>query len=101
MDQFVLTSEEGEQTHFIHSHWVTASSIDGDIVVYNSKYNGKLSTHLSHQLAQVYIQSKGYIGEGVNHIEPIESLNNFTVGGELTLWRLRNFLCIDAARKND
>ena len=88
------------QTHFIHSHWVTSSSIGGDIVVYNSKQNGKLSTDPSHQLAQVYVQSKGYIGEGVNHIEPIESPNHSTVG-ELRLWRLRNCLCIHAARKND
>ena len=60
---------EGVQIHYICNHWVTSSSTSGDIAIYDSLYGGKLSTDLSHQLAQVY-RLKAISGEGVNHLKP-------------------------------
>ena len=61
--------KEGVQIHFINSHWVTSSNTGGNIFIYDSSYSGKLSTDLSHQLAQVY-KLTTVLEEGCNHVEP-------------------------------
>ena len=53
-DQFLAMVDEGVQIHHIGNHWVTSTSIGGNITVYDSYYSYKLSTPLCHQLALLY-----------------------------------------------
>ena len=43
------------QIHFVAgNHWETYSSFGGEVVVYDSKFNGKLHPSLTHQLARIH-----------------------------------------------
>lgn len=46
------------------NHWVATSYLQGEVQIYDSKLNGRLSAHLQEQLVQIYrpaIQNDGLI----------------------------------------
>ena len=56
IDRFIPIKGEAIQIHLVSdSHWVTSSSLGGKVTVYDCrKYNGHLSSTITHQLCQVY-----------------------------------------------
>ena len=54
VDGFVPVINSGVQIHDLKDHWVTSSCVGGEVHVYDSSFNGKLSVDLTHQLAAVY-----------------------------------------------
>ena len=53
-DAFDAQQHEALQIHFVAgNHWVTSSSFEQEVTVYNSKYSGKLHPSLTHQLAHI------------------------------------------------
>ena len=52
---FTSVQHEAIQIHHVPGHWVTSSSIGGNLAVYDSKFKGgDLSSSLTHQLALIY-----------------------------------------------
>ena len=52
---FTPVQHEAIQIHHVPGHWVTSSSIGGNLAVYDSKFSGgDLSSSLTHQLASIY-----------------------------------------------
>ena len=54
MDGFTAMINSGVQIHHLKDHWVASSCLGGQVSVYDSSLNGKLSVELTHQLAAVY-----------------------------------------------
>ena len=54
VDGFTAMINSGVQIHHLKDHWVASLCLGGQVSVYDSSFNRKLSVELTHQLAAVY-----------------------------------------------